>query len=524
MQQQTFEHVFKTRPFDHQLEALNRSINKRFFALFMEQGTGKTKVTIDTAAYLYNRGAIDGMLIAAPNEVDAQWIDEQLPTHMPETTKYVGAVWTASSRKAERACMEMCKGKSMHMRVLAMNHEAFATARGVNMARQFLASGRMMFVVDESHAIKGHKAARTQAIIKLGERAAVRRILTGTPEGIGPFDLYAQYMFLDKRIINIDSFVTFKHKFGVFTMEQSRYTDKNGRQQSRQYEALRSYKNTELLYKMLAPYTYSVRKAECLDLPEKLYSVRFVQLTKAQLELYTAIKKQGIVLLHRANKGEDVALAKIDEMDHEQLSSALVQKKDRLTMTIKLTTMLRMQQVLGGFITDDDGNTTAIESDMRKLPRVEALMDIIANTHGKLIVWCQFRAEVQMLQRVLQDAAYGVGILQGGVSPTERTRTIERFKDPDNALRILVAHPRTAGVGLNLTVAATVVYYSNSYSYILRAQSEDRVHRIGQSSTVNVYDLDAHAVGTDATIRKALQGRKEMAEVLLTWSSREMKE
>ncbi len=210
--------------FPQQHAALTRSLSKRNFALFMEQGTGKTKVIIDTVAIHYDAKHIEGLLIAAPIDVHEQWILEQIPTHMPHHIKLRARIWNSGNARSVRECNELVqKPLNGVLSVLSMNHEAFATAKGVRLAVSFLKRYKSLLAIDESDlAIKTPKAVRTKALVhRVSPHAFMRRIMTGTPAE-NPFDLYAQFNFLDERIIDQESFLTFKHRYAKWTKNYAR--------------------------------------------------------------------------------------------------------------------------------------------------------------------------------------------------------------------------------------------------------------------------------------------------------------
>ena len=75
---------FKTKPYQHQYNVFMKSRDKESYALFMEQGTGKSKVILDNIAYLFRAGKIDSVIIAAPKGVYRNWINQEYEIHMPD--------------------------------------------------------------------------------------------------------------------------------------------------------------------------------------------------------------------------------------------------------------------------------------------------------------------------------------------------------------------------------------------------------------------------------------------------------
>ena len=139
---------FKTKPYAHQITALEKSWNRETYAYFMEMGTGKTKVLIDNVAMLYDKGKIDGLLIVAPKGVVGTWYNQELPTHLPEHIENVTILWQANITKTQREKLDTLFKTGEDFHILIMNVEAFSTQKGVDFASKFLVSHNTLMVVD----------------------------------------------------------------------------------------------------------------------------------------------------------------------------------------------------------------------------------------------------------------------------------------------------------------------------------------------------------------------------------------
>ena len=161
---------FKTKPFDHQLEAFNISRDKEYYALFMEQGTGKSKVIVDNIAYLYRKGEINAAVIVAPKGVYRNWQLQEIPTHMPEDVydySYI-ELWKPLETKSNVERLKNFLTKQTHeLKIFVINVEAFSTNKGLHYIQRFLNVHKTMVVVDESSTIKHRTARRTKNILKL---------------------------------------------------------------------------------------------------------------------------------------------------------------------------------------------------------------------------------------------------------------------------------------------------------------------------------------------------------------------
>ena len=204
------KYKFKTPPYKHQLTALEMSWAKPYFALFMEMGTGKSKVLLDNIAMLYDAGKINGALIVAPKGVVGTWYKQEIPTHLPDHIENMTVLWQANITKGQSKKLGTLFKTGEELHILIMNVEAFSTQKGVDFARKFLACHNTLMAIDESTTIKNPDAKRTKNICKLSERVKYKRILTGSPITKSPLDLYKQCEFLYPELSGHSSYYTFR--------------------------------------------------------------------------------------------------------------------------------------------------------------------------------------------------------------------------------------------------------------------------------------------------------------------------
>lgn len=480
---------FKTEPFAHQLDVFLRSRDRESFALLMEQGTGKSKVIVDTAGWLWSRGKIDAVLIVAPNGVHRNWILNEFPAHSPDFIDYKGAWWGSTLKTGETKALLSATTHS-GLKVVAINVEALQTDKGVKFIKDFLIAFDTLLVVDESSVIKNPTAVRTKNLLKLRIHAKYRRILTGTPVTQGPLDIFTQYAFLDPEILHTSSYFAFRNRYAI--LENRKFGAKS-------FVEITGYQRLDELQKLIKSCSFRVTKDECLDLPDKLYQKRYVELSANQKRLYSTMKKDLLA-----------------EHDGKEM-----------TAMFAMTKMLRLQQIVGGFFVPDpelvmneDMELTGqvIEQKPQPIdkvnPRVESLIELLEETNGKVIIWARFRAEISAIASEIQSKFGGKSYCEyhGGVDNTSRSAAISDFQtNPD--VRFFIGHVQAGGKGLTLHAATTVVYYSNDFSLENRLQSEDRAHRIGQHH--NVTYIDFIAEGTlDEKVVAALRSKKDLADLL----------
>ena len=473
---------FKTEPYEHQREAMHRSIPMNAYGFFMEMGTGKSKVLIDSIAYLGNTHKLDFALIIAPKGVYRNWINKEIPEHFPNDIAHSVCAWQASQTKGyKEEAKAFFFNKELGIKIFVMNVESFSSSKGKAagewMAERFGQNG--LIAIDESTTIKNHKAKRTKSLLKIAAKFKYRRLLTGSPVTKSPMDLFAQFQFLNPLILGFDSYYAFQGRYAVL---QKRSMGAHSFQQ------ILGYRNLEELSVKIDPHTYRVLKKDCLDLPEKTYTVRNVGLTMEQIRMYKDLQKEAMTLL----EGGDL------------VSAPQV-----------ITQMLRIQQVLSGHIKTDEGDLIEVPTQ-----RLSAMMDCIEEVSGKIIIWSRFRYDIIHIQAELAKV-YGeqsVVSYYGDTSDQDRQLAIDRFQN-GNA-RFFIANPATAGYGLTLTEANTVIYYANDFNLETRIQSEDRCHRIGQKNPVTYIDLIADGT-IDEKIVKALRDKIDIGARVLGEEARE---
>jgi SNF2 family DNA or RNA helicase len=474
-------------PWEHQKRAFMLSRDLPYYAYLMEQGTGKTRVAIDNVCYKFDRGDIDAVLVVCPNSVKSNW-EEEIPNLAPEDYSHDIFVWEQGLTPTEERQL-FVSSPSGTVKWLIMNVEAFSKkdSKASVLVKNYLEKYRVFFALDESSKIKSNSANRTKELVKLAEGAKMRRIMTGTPITQGPLDAFTQFKFLSKNILGFSTYTAFKNYFTVPSAHSKYDLD---------------FVNLEELQDKINPYSFRVLKEQCLDLPPKIYQRRTVIMGSEQTKLYKQLK--------------DEMIAELDS-------------KDRVTVTMVLTQLLRLQQLTGGFLTLDPVMPDKLpeewdEEDMLKAaerkvipvpgpnPKLEEVFAILEEGNGKAIIWARFTPEIELLRDKIANT-YGsasVVTFYGPDSTDARTRARRDFQDPHSPVKYFVGQIKTGGIGLNLTQARDVIYYSNTFSLEDRLQSEDRAHRGGLKHSVTYHDIVAKST-VDLRILQALRGKKQIA-------------
>jgi len=362
---------------------------------------------------------------------------------------------------------------SHKLHILIMNVEAFSTEKGYSWALSFLNCHKSLMAIDESTTIKNPKAKRTKNILNLSTVSDYRRIMTGSPVTRNPLDLYTQCEFLDPYHLNFTSYYAFRNRYAEMkTLHIS----------GRSIQVVNGFKNLSELSDSLKSFSYRVLKEDCLDLPDKIYMKREIELTAEQKKLYEQMRKEALATLN----GKTVT-----------------------TMTA-LTQLMRLHQITCGHFSADDGTIQEVKNN-----RLSELLDVLEEIEGKAIIWAHYQHDVRNIFKLLEDK-YGPGSAvhyYGKTLPDQRDYAIRNFKENDK-VRFFIGTPQTGGYGITLVQANTVIYYSNGYDLEKRMQSEDRAHRIGQKKKVTYVDIIAEDT-VDNKIVKSLRKKINIASEVM---------
>jgi len=464
------EFSYKTEPFEHQRTALKKGADSLLYAFFMEMGTGKTKVTIDNCAYLYCKDKINSVVVIAPNSVYKNWVNE-ISTHS-------GVENNINVHKLDKKFTFEANQLNWYL----FNVEAISHSSGVKRVNDVIkhVGKKAMMVIDESTTIKNRGAKRTKNIIALGKQCAYKRILTGSPITKSPLDLFSQCAFLDKKLLGFDSYFAF----------QSRYAEMQEVDMGKTVLSLpKFFKNLDELEVNLKSFSYRVKKDECLDLPEKIYQKRYIDLSVEQQKSYNDLKERAKTII----EDETVSYAN------------------------KLTEIIKLHQITNGFVKSNEGTVVEYSN-----PKMKELLNILEETDGKVIIWANYVHNIESIITELKKrfGKQSVVAIYGAISTEKRQQAVWDFQS-DAAVRFFVGNPSTGGYGLTLTKAETVIYYSNSYNLEVRQQSEDRAHRIGQTENVLYVDLIARNTIDEMIInsldKKVKISAKTLGEEVKQW-------
>lgn len=434
-----------TTLYPYQAEAVEKLCHLRVGALFMEQGTGKTRTTLGLLKPRLDAGKVDVVLWLCPCSVKKN-LAEDILYHCGGMPSEIIIRGIESLSSSDRLYLQLHR--------LVQEHKVF-------------------LVVDESALVKNKKAIRTERIIELSSHCQYKLILNGTPVSRNEADLFAQFYILDWRILGYRSFYSFAANhieyWSVKLPNGTEVVDKN---------RIKNVLNTEYLAEKIAPYTFQIRKKDCLTLPEKRYRAVGFSLSVEQALLYEEVREEYLI--------------NVDEMRDDTIYK----------LFSALQHVASGRKVLTG--PTERMETEPLFEDPRDNPRIQALMETLEGNTEKCIIFCKYQHEINDIMSLLPNAVEFTGHL----NQKKRQENRRRFMDD---AQYLVANKSCGAYGLNLQFCHKMIFYNNDFSLATRLQAEDRIHRIGQAHNVEIIDI----IGWDTIdqfISDCLRRKENLAE------------
>ena len=524
--------LYKTQPYTHQREALEDSADSEYHALLMSMRTGKSKVIIDTTTHLYGRGEVNALVVVAPKGVHRNWVVNEVPDHLPNEVSHLAAFWQGLNTKTQqRAWERLFNEDSIPLRIFTFNYDAIIHPKGKTQFKRVLTTFKCLLAADESHRMKTPTARRTKVMLAAAQHAPYRRILTGTFLTQGPLDAYAQLKFLDPTITGFTTFTAFRSHYAVLNakllapgrakleahlrrqgidpgmIEISAFATTAtlraaGCRPGRDYfEEITDYQRLSDLHAAVAPHATIVRAKDCVDLPPKVYERVYVELTPEQRRVYKELLAKSVAELTEGGAQPPTGLGP------EEIILWCLEERDKVRADNALTKLLRLQQVVGGHATTEEGEVTPIPSN-----RLNQLLETLGDLDGKALIWARFKPELTNIYRSLQETYGEAAVVRyyGGVGDEERAEAVRRL-DQDPACRFLVGNPQSGGIGLPLHAADTMIYYSKDFNLETYLQSEERASKVGKTHNILIIDLVAPDT-TDEKVLEALAVKRETAD------------
>ncbi len=542
-----YRYDFKTLPYLHQYLYWRDRKDLIFDGCFFEMGCGKSKVIVDKAAYLFDTGKLDGLVILAPKGCYQDWKDSHVPENLPDRFDRKHVEWTSDpSKKLMDELRTIFTATPGRLNILSMNIEALLGAVPLKMIMYFLKHHRALLAIDESTTIGNPKAKRTKIVLnKLRDLAAYRCILTGDAAPNRPLTLWSQGEALTPEALGHASFMGFKSTYCHLVPMRGA----GGRTflSINTAEGEHGYRNLADLRERVSKIAFIVKKADCLDLPAKIYSKpRVIEMGPKQRNAYEQMRDQAVVYLNQHQEvlaeNKDVSWEDINDSlagviwtcadcgqtsflmgrctfcgSHNVGVSQDALPNDRASAEVSsaslvLVQMLRLHQIACGFLVDDSGKEQGFDETNTRL---EALLDVLEETSGKVAIWSCYRRNVIEIEKAIGER-FGKETVRtyfGDTTDAARREAKLAFQDPKSPVRFFDANIATGKYGLTLTAGSTALYYADIYDREARIQSEDRLHRIGQVNHVNYLDFVARGT-VDEEFLPIRLGKEELSKLV----------
>lgn len=431
------EMTIRTELMAHQKAAAAKFKGLRVGGLFMEMGTGKSLTLLELCRQRKHK--IDRVIYFCPVNLKA--------TAAYEIQKHSNAIIYVFDDKTTM-------GKIPEAHIYIVGVESIGQSDRVTLCANSLITDQSLVIIDESDTCKNHRAIRTQRLVRMASRARYRFVATGTPVGEGVVDLYAQMYFLSPDILGYKSFYSFAANHLEYSAEHRGLI-------------VRSL-NTDVIAAKIEPFVYQVKKDECLDLPNRQYLSRYMEMTYEQRTLYDQAKQEILM-----------------SVPDDEIDSYVI---------FRLFTALR--EIASGFWyrrPDPNKDHRWAEQFEPELLTCEhyrtnlllTTIDEIAPSE-KIIIWVNFQHCVNEVVQAISNR-YGVdSVSQFHGLTTDRGSQIDQWR---RGSRFLVASPKCGGRGLTLNECAYTIFYNNDFPYRVREQAEARNHRIGQTRKPTYIDL-----------------------------------
>lgn len=451
----------KVKPYNHQKIAFNFAIEKLeqegCAALLMDMGLGKSLTSIAIAGQLYQENKIERVLVVCPTSIISVWEKEFVK--FADYDYFVESIVGSTMSKRKEKLKSLCHKKGLQVAVI--NYEAtWRMEKELNIYKPDI------IICDESQKIKNPSAAQSKTLHRLGVKAKYKIILTGTPVQNSPMDVFSQWKFLDPNIFGV-SFYAFRNRYAVMGGYYNHQIIK--------------FKNMDELTSKAHSVSYRITKGEALDLPEQIFLNRYCELEKEARKVYDTVMKESYAEL----------------MDGE------------ITATNILTKLMRLSQIAGGHVKDDEGRMQVISK--AKLNELKDIMeDVIIDNKKKLVVFARFIPEIESIKQLADEMKVEYSYITGEIKTDDRGVMCDNFQNNEN-VKLFIAQIQTAGLGITLTAADTAVFYSLDFNYANYSQAIARTHRIGQKNTCTYINLISTET-VDEKIIKALESKEDIAK------------
>lgn len=476
--------------FDYQEEALNLVLERKRYALFMEQGTGKTMVAIKALEHWYNEGTLNRVIIFIPNSIVHNWLLE-LDRFLE--VPYIVDIMDYTKAKREKVISEFNKLDTDKLQILLLNYE-----KAQIMRKDLIKFKPDAIICDESQNLKSRTTKTSKAVYSISRKARYCVLMSGTPIGNGGVDdLFMQFKIMD------DSIFGTNHKpFEDHYLIKGGYMGKE----------IIGTQNEEELKRVISEHSFRIKIDEVSELPPLTMNYHQVNLSKDAQRTYNELKEEMLTQVdYISTEIERTKLKEICRQNgiiyhpRESYASLLTKAEDFINLTsadLVVTQLIKLQQIAGGFLIQDDGTTIQVDS-----TKIEVVGGMVKDSKGPVLIFCRFKAELEALNRLLSKN-YRVGLYQG------KQQGVVYGQFQNGELDVLLLQIQTGSVGLNLQLSSHIIFYSWNFSSIDYTQAIARIKRTGQKKPMVVTHIIAKGT-VDEEMLSSIQRKHRIAAEFL---------
>lgn len=464
---------FKTKPFSHQIDGVRFGLNKKKFLLGDDQGLGKTKQIIDLVGCLEKTDTINKVLIVCGvNSLKYNW-QHEIGVHSDEKGWVLGTRFRKTTGKAYEGStkdklddldnLPDCRYIITNIESLRAGAEKISKTKYhfplADKLAQLCKNGTISVIAfDECHKSKDPTSLQSRAMLLLS--APYMSAMSGTPLMNNPLDLYFPIHWLGYE----------QHSLYQFKQHYCTFGGWGGSQ-------VVGYKNLEEIRALMEKIMIRRLKSEVLDLPEKIRKIEYVDMTPKQNQIYKEVYN-----------GVMSDLQKIKFSNNP------------------LSMMIRLRQATGwtGIISDK-------VQESAKMDRMIELVQEIVASGQKAIIFSNWESMTEIAREKLKS--YNPAYITGATKADERMKEVDRFQIDDKC-KVIIGTIGAMGTGLTLTAAQNVIFLDSPWNMALKAQAEDRAHRIGTKGTVNIITLVCKNT-IDERIEELVEKKGQIADALV---------
>lgn len=520
------EYPWKTKPFQHQLEGLIKTIQQKGrIMLYCEPGTGKSKIGLDFGGFANLNDRCDRILIVCPKSAVGSW-ERQIRFHLPDPVKTTIVRLEGSTKVKLAMLYELEKEAAkcalrrvpMPLQIVLINYESTwrdglsgpPSKPGLLQRLEF-----DLMIADECHRISNPTAKQSKACYRIAATCKFRMGMTGTSIRNKPLDLYGHAQFLDPLLFSQEvanpktgELVQVPLTWGQF---KKRYADIGTPYNP---HIVTGYKDVGHIFAVMDTVAFKRRKDECLDLPPLVFETIPVRLGREASQAYIEMAERMVAEIERVDRL--LTRLKTGEVFYDAKGVQVTRQRVMMVARAAIAKLMRLRQITTGVAVteiEDTGQTdTFFISDEKLQVTLDLVEDLLA-AGEKIVIFAVFRPNIKRLA----DAIHRIFKVQpelvyGDVTGKHRDQAIARFHEGDS--KIIICQVQSGSESIDLFAASHLIFYEIDYSYTNHEQAASRIHRNGQTRKCTCYHIIAQDT-IDEDLLEAIAHKEQFNDIFM---------